>query len=64
MPIFDYRCDCGNIWEELVLDDAPLKCPVCDMVGQNTRLVGPSHFRLMGDGWYKTDFKRNTKAEE
>jgi putative FmdB family regulatory protein len=61
MPIFDYRCDCGHIWEEMILSDNkdPIKCPACNMIGQNTRLVGLSHFKLKGDGWYETDFKHH-----
>jgi len=37
MPIFVYRCECGNTFERLVArDDAPPECPTC---GSATRKI-------------------------
>lgn len=59
MPIFDYQCQCGHIWEVFVLrnEDTPIVCPHCGESENIVKLTGLSSFKLTGTGWYETDFK-------
>lgn len=61
MPIYEYGCqNCNHTMDVLQkIADAPLtKCPEC---GQPTlkRLISAPRFRLKGQGWYETDFKKD-----
>ena len=63
MPIYEYACkSCGHRLDALQkMSDAPLlQCPDC---GEETlkRLVSAPRFRLKGDGWYETDFKKDNQ---
>lgn len=63
MPIYEYRCDvCGEEMEKLQrISDAKLvDCPACEEPGLK-RLVSAAAFRLKGNGWYETDFKKDNK---
>lgn len=59
MPIYEYECsNCNHTFELLqkIKDEPISQCPHCyqDTV---VRLVSPSSFRLVGTGWYATDYK-------
>ena len=63
MPIYEYGCKaCGHTLDVLQkISDAPLvDCPEC---GEATlkRLISAPRFRLKGDGWYETDFKKDNQ---
>lgn len=63
MPIYEYGCqNCNHIVDVLQkISDAPLTdCPEC---GQSTlkRLISAPRFRLKGQGWYETDFKKENQ---
>ena len=63
MPIYEYGCkSCGHTLDVLQkISDAPLvDCPEC---GDATlkRLISAPRFRLKGDGWYETDFKKDNQ---
>ncbi|MGJ8524411.1 hypothetical protein LMG33818_000119 [Halomonadaceae bacterium LMG 33818] len=63
MPIYEYECrDCGKHLEKLQrMNAAPLTtCPFCHKEGLH-RLISAAGFRLAGDGWYETDFKKSDK---
>ena len=63
MPIYEYKCQsCENELEKLQrLSDPPLTdCPVCDEPALR-RLISAAGFRLKGEGWYETDFKKDGK---
>jgi len=63
MPLYEYRCDaCGHEFEALQkMSDEPLiHCPACDEATLR-KLVSAVGFRLKGDGWYETDFKKDKK---
>jgi putative FmdB family regulatory protein len=63
MPLYEYRCDaCEHEFEALQkISDEPLKhCPDCEQP-QLRKLVSAAGFRLKGDGWYETDFKKGKK---
>jgi len=63
MPIYEYQCDdCKHTLDALQkVNDKPLvDCPECD---KNTlrRLISAPNFRLKGEGWYETDFKKENR---
>lgn len=61
MPIYEYACrKCNHTLDALQkLSDPPLvECPECGQQ-QLRRLISAPRFRLKGDGWYETDFKKD-----
>jgi len=63
MPIYEYQCDdCNHTLDALQkVSDKPLvDCPEC---GKNSlrRLISAPNFRLKGEGWYETDFKKENR---
>jgi putative FmdB family regulatory protein len=61
MPIYEYACkECNHILEALQkMTDAPLvDCPECGEPALR-RLLSAPRFRLKGEGWYETDFKKD-----
>ena len=63
MPIYEYQCDdCNHVLDALQkVNDKPLvDCPEC---GKNSlrRLISAPNFRLKGEGWYETDFKKENR---
>ena len=63
MPIYEYKCqNCGHYFEVLQRISAePLcACPECKK-NSLKKLVSAPNFRLKGDGWYETDFKKENR---
>lgn len=63
MPIYGYACtDCGHSLDELQkVSDPPLvDCPACGQPTLKRQLSAP-RFRLKGQGWYETDFKKDNQ---
>ena len=63
MPIYEYGCDkCDHRLDALQkISDAPLMdCPECNEPALRKLLSAP-RFRLKGDGWYETDFKKDNQ---
>ena len=63
MPIYEYVCqNCNHAFDELQkIGDIPLiKCPDCEK-SELKRLISASRFRLKGEGWYETDFKKKNQ---
>lgn len=63
MPIYEYRCEsCAHELEKLqrMSDDMLVDCPECGEPALK-RLVSAAAFRLKGNGWYETDFKKDNK---
>ena len=63
MPIYAYACkQCDHTLDALQkMADAPLvDCPSC---GESSlkRLLSAPRFRLKGQGWYETDFKKDNQ---
>tara|TARA_A100000172_G_C3023694_1_gene104018 strand:+ start:345 stop:635 length:291 start_codon:yes stop_codon:yes gene_type:complete len=54
MPTFDFKCKCGNIFEELVLQGEKVSCPKC---GDKTlkKLMGTPRVIFKGSGWATYD---------
>jgi putative FmdB family regulatory protein len=63
MPIYEYACkNCGHKLDALqkMSDEPLLECPECGKP-QLKRLISAPRFRLKGNGWYETDFKKDNQ---
>lgn len=63
MPIYEYACkNCDHTLDALQkMDEDPLVfCPSCGEAGLK-KLISAPRFRLKGEGWYETDFKKNNQ---
>lgn len=61
MPIYEYACKyCDHTLDALQkIDEDPLVfCPSCGKPGLK-KLISAPRFRLKGEGWYETDFKKD-----
>ncbi len=59
MPIYEFECSgCGHRFDHLqkLSDTDPTACPACHAEQLHRRVTAP-YFRLVGSGWYETDFK-------
>ena len=62
MPIYEYKCfKCEFTIEKLQKLNANTTeiCQKCN--AEMKKIISSSNFQLKGNGWYKTDFKNNTK---
>ena len=63
MPIYEYACNkCQHRLDALQkISEQPLvDCPECGKPGLK-RLLSAPRFRLKGNGWYETDFKKDNQ---
>ena len=63
MPIYEYACkSCGHTLDALqkISDDPLVDCPECGDAALK-RLLSAPRFRLKGEGWYETDFKKDNQ---
>jgi len=62
MPIYEYRCDNGDIFEAMQsFTDEPLtECEVCGAPVQRVMYAPAIHFK--GNGFYSTDYARRAPA--
>ena len=63
MPIYEYACkNCSHTLDALQkMSDDPLRdCPECGEAALR-RLLSAPRFRLKGEGWYETDFKKDNQ---
>lgn len=63
MPIYEYECGaCEHQLDALekISDKPMVKCPECGR-RKLKRLVSAPKFRLKGEGWYETDFKKENQ---
>jgi putative FmdB family regulatory protein len=63
MPIYEYACkSCKHTLDALqkMSDDPLLDCPECGKP-ELKRLISAPRFRLKGQGWYETDFKKDNQ---
>jgi putative FmdB family regulatory protein len=63
MPIYEYSCKkCQHKLDALqkIADEPLVECPEC---GEHElkRLLSAPRFRLKGEGWYETDFKKDNQ---
>lgn len=63
MPIYEYACtNCKHTLDALqkMSDDPLTDCPECGKASLKKCLSAP-RFRLKGQGWYETDFKKENQ---
>lgn len=63
MPIYEYACkSCHHTLDVLqkMSDDPLVDCPECGKP-ELKRLISAPRFRLKGEGWYETDFKKDNQ---
>lgn len=63
MPIYEYACkSCDHTLDALqkMSDDPLVDCPECGTPALK-RLISAPRFRLKGQGWYETDFKKDNQ---
>ena len=63
MPIYEYACkSCGHTLDALqkMSDDPLVDCPECGEAALK-RLLSAPRFRLKGEGWSETDFKKDNQ---
>ena len=63
MPIYGYICkSCDHTLDALqkMADDPLVDCPSCGEPSLKRALSAP-RFRLKGQGWYETDFKKDNQ---
>jgi putative FmdB family regulatory protein len=65
MPIYDFRCPNGHVFERFqrITDPSPEACEVCGASPVETVLYPvPVHFK--GSGFYSTDYGRRKKRAD
>jgi putative FmdB family regulatory protein len=64
MPIYEYRCDNGHIFEALQkFSDEPIaECQTCGAPAH--RVLHPVAIHFKGSGFYTTDYGRGKKKSE
>jgi putative FmdB family regulatory protein len=62
MPIYEYRCPEGHVFEvfQRIDDPQPAACEVC-AVGPVERVLHPVAVHFKGSGFYATDYGRGSR---
>jgi len=65
MPIYEYRCPNGHLFElfQRIGDSAPEACEVCGE-GPLERVLYPVAVHFKGSGFYTTDYGRGSRKKE
>ena len=65
MPIYEYRCPNGHVFElfQRIGDPAPETCEVCNE-GPVERVLYPVAVHFKGSGFYTTDYGRGSRKKE
>ena len=65
MPIYEYRCPNGHVFElfQRIGDPAPDGCEVCGE-GPLERVLYPVAVHFKGSGFYTTDYGRGSRKKE
>jgi putative FmdB family regulatory protein len=65
MPIYEYRCPQGHVFERFqrMSDPPPEECEVCGE-GPVQVVLYPVAVHFKGSGFYTTDYGRGAKAKE
>ena len=51
MPVYEFKCECGEITEEIVrVDTHDVVCPKCGKKAK--KILSNCTFTLKGGGWY------------
>jgi putative FmdB family regulatory protein len=65
MPIYEYRCPNGHLFElfQRIGDPAPTGCEICG-AGPVEKVLHPVPVFFKGSGFYSTDYGRKGKRRE
>lgn len=55
MPLYEFKCECGEVIEKLVPMGTTKYICSCGKIAEQQMSRGS--FKLNGTGWYETDFK-------
>ena len=60
MPVYEFKCECGEITEDLVrVDTREIPCPKCGKKAE--KILSPCTFTLKGGGWYADGYASKKK---
>jgi putative FmdB family regulatory protein len=62
MPIYEYKCPkCNSVIERIEKISEKIDEPLCDKCQSTmSKIISKSTFKLLGTGWYTTDYKNNS----
>ncbi|MBR9982094.1 MAG: zinc ribbon domain-containing protein [Desulfatitalea sp.] len=61
MPVYEFECKCGHVFEELVpMGTDSRKCPHCKGK-QAKKIMSTCTFELKGGGWYADGYASTRK---
>ncbi len=65
MPIYEYRCPQGHLFEVFhgMSDPEPAACEICDE-GPVERVLHPVAVHFKGSGFYSTDYGKGSKKRK
>jgi putative FmdB family regulatory protein len=60
MPVYEFECNCGNSFEELVpMGTTSSECPQCHQGAK--KIMSTCTFELKGGGWYADGYSSSKK---
>jgi putative FmdB family regulatory protein len=60
MPVYEFKCECGEITEDLVrVDTREIPCPKCGKKAK--KILSACTFTLKGGGWYADGYASTKK---
>ena len=60
MPVYEFECECGNRFENLVrMDTTNEECPKCHKAAK--KIMSACTFELKGGGWYADGYASKKK---
>jgi len=61
MPVYEFECKCGHVYEELVpMDTKSYPCPKCHKE-KGKKIMSTCTFELKGGGWYADGYASKKK---
>ena len=65
MAIFDWKCECGHVWEEITLpgETFPTECPQCED-DHITKCMGVPMVQFVGNGFPTWDGKVKNSIDD
>lgn len=60
MPVYEFECECGHCFEELVkMGTKSMECPNCNK--KASKIMSQCTFELKGGGWYADGYSSSSK---
>ncbi|MBT8342615.1 MAG: zinc ribbon domain-containing protein [Desulfatitalea sp.] len=61
MPVYEFECQCGHMFEELVpMNTKSRQCPQCG-AQEAKKILSACTFELKGGGWYADGYASTQK---